>query len=219
MKKLGQFLPLVFLGLMSLNAYAYERGDLLVRAGWASVQAGDKSGEVSTIPGSGVGVDSSDNLGFNFSYFVHDKFAIEVLAALPFEHDLKGEGSLGALGEIGSVKHLPPTVTLQYFPMSAQSKIQPHIGLGINYTTFFDEDASTSLKEALGGKADISLDDSVAPAVVMGLDINYERFIFGFEAYYFNLDTDAEINTGQDTLEVGVDIDPWVLLLSVGYRF
>lgn len=37
-------------------------------------------------------------------------WAVEVLAAWPFEHDISLVGGL----EVGSTKHLPPTVSLQY---------------------------------------------------------------------------------------------------------
>ena len=42
-------------------------------------------------------------------YFVVDHVGIEVLASWPFEHDIAVNG----LGNLGSTKHLPPTVSLR----------------------------------------------------------------------------------------------------------
>ena len=44
-------------------------------------------------------------------YFLKDNLGIEVLAALPFQHDINVVG----VGKVGSTKHLPPTVSLQYY--------------------------------------------------------------------------------------------------------
>jgi outer membrane protein len=59
------------------------------------------------------------------------------LAATPFKHDVLLGDSTEQI-KVGSVKHLPPTFSFQYHFMP-DSKFRPYVGLGPNYTTFFDE--------------------------------------------------------------------------------
>ena len=66
-----------------------------------------------------------------------------VLAAWPFEHDIETKGALAGTGDAAEVKHLPPTVTLQYH-FNTTSRLHPYVGAGINYTNFFSEDTNPS---------------------------------------------------------------------------
>ena len=68
---------------------------------------------------------------FTAEYFVRDNLGIELLAATPFSHEVTLGGSIDA----GTVKHLPPTLSLNYhFPTNSVWK--PYVGAGINYTIF-----------------------------------------------------------------------------------
>ncbi|VEA73944.1 Outer membrane protein W precursor [Serratia rubidaea] len=42
-------------------------------------------------------------------------------------------------GDIATVHHLPPTLMAQYYFGDRQDKLRPYMGVGVNYTTFFDE--------------------------------------------------------------------------------
>ena len=124
------------------TAAAFEQGDWLIRFGLSNV---DPKSDNSPI----VSVDSAASATVNFTYMMTNNWAVEVLAAYPFEHDI----SLVGGPEVGSTKHLPPTVSLQYHFM-ADRAFQPYVGAGVNYTLFFSED----LYGPLAG-ADLSLDD------------------------------------------------------------
>ena len=65
-----------------------------------------------------------------------DNWAVELLAAYPFEHDIY----LVDGPEVGSTKHLPPTVSLQYHFMP-DSTFQPYLGAGVNYTNVLQRKA------------------------------------------------------------------------------
>jgi len=108
---------------------AHEAGDFIFRAGVAYVNPNDDSGAIKSN-GSDVGlgssvvrVDSATSLGLTFAYMFTDNFAVELLSAWPFKHDLKGNDGLDGVS-IGSIKQLPPTLTAQYHFMP-QSKFQP----------------------------------------------------------------------------------------------
>ena len=75
-------------------------------------------------------------------------WGVELLAATPFEHDITIKG---APVDAGSTKHLPPTLTVMWYPMGgSDSRFQPFVGAGVNYTYFWDEDADKELEGALG---------------------------------------------------------------------
>lgn len=204
------------------STFAYEKGDLILRAGVASVQADEDSSNLeingSGIPGTSAGVDNSEQLGLTVSYMLTPHLGLGVLAATPFEHDIKANG-LGL--DAGEAKQLPPTITLQYFPMASASAFQPYVGLGINYTIFFSEDVDSDLETALGTKGDLELDDSFGLAAQIGADYALnERWVLNASVWYLDIDTDATFKFDDGTrIEADVDVDPWVYMLGLGYRF
>jgi outer membrane protein len=88
-----------------------------------------------------VSVDSGTSLTFDLTYMYTERFGVEVLAALPFEHDitLNADGS-----KVGETKHLPPTVSAQYH-FSPGGSIHPYIGVGVNLTRFSSESTTGAL--------------------------------------------------------------------------
>lgn len=206
------------LALSAAPVMALDQGDMLVRFGPTWVMPNDDSGAVSlngaAIAGSGVSVDDGVALGISFTYMMTPNLGVEVLAATPFKHDVKGSGTISGLGTIAEVTHLPPTVSLQYH-FSDFGAWRPYVGAGINYTTFFDEKG----KGAFAG-TDVSLKDSWGWALQAGVDFDVnERWFVGASAYYMAIDTTATIRDGANTYRVNVDIDPWVLMVGGGLRF
>ena len=130
-------------------AQAFEAGDIIVRAGAVTVDPREDSSSISTaltgpIAGTKATLDSDTQLGLNFAYMITDKVGIELLAATPFSHDVGVKG-LGAPldGKFGTIKHLPPTLSVIYYPLDKTSAFQPYVGAGVNYTWFFDDKLSS----------------------------------------------------------------------------
>jgi len=87
-----------------------------------------KSDNGDILGGADVNVDDKTGFAFTLGYRFHDKMGVELLAALPFKHDLQVDGVTD-----GTTKHLPPTLTLQYYPLGGtQARVQPYVGAGIN---------------------------------------------------------------------------------------
>ena len=63
------------------------------------------------------------------SYFFTPNVAAELILTVPQKHTLRAGGAA-----IGSLKHLPPTLLLQYHFNT--SGIKPYVGAGLNYTRF-----------------------------------------------------------------------------------
>lgn len=151
-------------------------------------------------------VDSDWKPTFSLEYYFSPNLGLEVLAALPFKHDISLNGS-----KAGSTKHLPPTVSLQWHFLP-DAKVNPFVGLGLNYTRFF----STRETGPLAG-SNLDLDDSWGLAAHVGVDFALkDRWSLTLDARWMDIDTDVKV----DGNKVGtVNIDPLVYGVAVGYRF
>ena len=211
----------------SLLAQAYEEGDFILRLGAATVSPNEDSDNISlpTDPVTvlnGVEVDDDTQLGIIPAYMVTDHWGLELLAATPFEHDVSVKGlPLDA----GTIKHLPPTLSLQWYPRGNVSGWQPYIGVGLNYTMIYDESVDSDLKDALGAllgaqKVDLSLDDSFGLSAQAGVDIPLnENWAINAGVWYIDIDTQATIKTDVGKVKFDVDIDPWVYNVGIAYKF
>ncbi|TKB55481.1 outer membrane protein OmpW [Ferrimonas aestuarii] len=194
---------------------AREAGDFIVRAGYINVAPNESSQDVDTGDYAGnlgeFGVDSDAQLGLNFTYMVTDAIGIEVLAATPFTHDV----SLGPLGKIAEVTHLPPTVVAQYY--FGSDNIRPYIGAGVNYTYFWDEDFTNNLG---GDLTDLDASGSWGLAAQVGLDWELnENWLINASVWYIDIQTDVDFKLAGTPVSIETDIDPWVYMVSVGYKF
>ena len=213
---------LVAAGLIS-SANAYEAGDFIVRAGAAMVDPSENSGTISPAaisPAGEVGIDDDLQLGLTGTYMVTDNIGIELLAATPFTHTVSLDGDLAGLGSLATAKHLPPTISLQYF-FNNDSNFTPYIGAGVNYTMMLETEITSNGEAVLGslGITDTSVDadDSVGLALQGGLDMALtDNIILGAAVWYMDIETEIEV---ANAVKVDLDIDPWVYMLSVGYKF
>lgn len=188
------------LAALSAPAFAQSQGDWTVGVGVGYV---DPKSDNGTLAGFSTEVGSDARPIFTVEYFFRDNLGIELLAATPFKHDVTLGGSVDA----GSVKHLPPTLSLNYhFPTNSAWK--PYVGVGLNYTTFFDEESP------LG---DLKVDDSFGASVQAGLDyLVSDTGALRLNVRWFDIDSDVTLN-GTD---IGtVEIDPWLVGVSYVHRF
>lgn len=215
--KLSKIVLVTALTVLPLSTIAAEAGDWLVRGGITSVNPDDESGNVFVAGGDlgvGVSVDNNAQLGLNLAYFLNKNWAVEVLAATPFSHDIE----LNTVGALGETKHLPPTVSALYYFDMGDSNVHPYVGLGLNYTVFFDEGFTAANETA--GFSDLDLDDSFGLSTQVGIDVDInEQWFFNASVRWIDIDTEATFKLGADTGTVDVEIDPYVYTLSLGYRF
>ncbi|SEA46158.1 OmpW/AlkL family protein [Microbulbifer marinus] len=221
----------------------YEKGTIIGRIGAGWVDPNDDSNwlrlDGTELPDSRIYVDTGESATITGSWLFADHWGLGLLVAFPFKHDLKisglpnpnGGASLGRVN-LGDIEHLPPTLTVQWFPVCVESWIQPYAGIGVNYTTFMDEDISRTANNyfmtVLGAQAGASLDlkDSWGLAGELGVDIALGRksqWLFNAAVWYLDLDSRAKIRfptvTGTTEIKTDLDIDPWVYSVGIGYRF
>ncbi|MBL8269729.1 OmpW/AlkL family protein [Steroidobacter sp.] len=181
-------------------AQAQDAGEWIWRTGVHTVQPKSDNHAV-------VNVDSAAMLTFSGTYMFAPNWGAEVLAALPFSHDINLNGG----GKVAETKHLPPTVSLQYH-FNPNGSVRPYVGVGLNYTLFFNEDTTGALR---GSK--LELESSFGPAAQLGLDValNSDWFV-NADVRWFDIDTKAKLNGAK----LGtVEIDPYAFGVSIGRRF
>ena len=200
----------------SASVSAHQAGDIIVRAG-AVVVAPNESSQDVVIPGVGnlgeFQVSNNTQVGLNFGYMLTDNFGVELLAATPFSHDV----SLAGVGKIAETKHLPPTLVAQYYFGDAQSKLRPYVGVGVNYTNFFDNEFTNDLGGAL---TDLSMSTSWGLAAQAGVDYQVNKnWLVNASVWYAQISSDVKFKLAGDTVVIDTDINPWVYMVSVGYTF
>ncbi|HLS83613.1 MAG TPA: OmpW family outer membrane protein [Arenimonas sp.] len=180
---------------LAAPAHAQEAGTWAFGVGAHAVKPRSDNG---SLLGGALAIDVGNDWrpSITAEYFFRDNWGIEVLAALPFEHDIRVNGVAAA-----STKHLPPTVSVQYH--FAGQKVSPFLGLGLNYTRFFDEET----KGPLAGN-DLDLDASWGLAAHAGLDfaIGKNKWL-RLDARWIDIETDVKVNGSKAG---SVDIDPLV---------
>ena len=195
-----KLLPVLFaagLTVAAAPAFAQSAGDWTLGLGVHQVDPKSDNGTLAggTLPLS-VGSDAKPSL--TFEYFIRDNLGIEVLAAWPFQHDISVKG----VGRVGSTKHLPPTVSLQYH-FNDKGVVSPLVGVGLNYTTFFSEDTRGALEGA-----NLELGDSWGLAAHAGLDFRVsENAAVRVDVRWIDIDSSVRV----DGARLGTaNIDPLV---------
>ena len=216
---------------VTIPAAQADQGDWLIRGGATMVSPKSDNlkfdaGDLGVLK---LNVQDATSFGFNVAYMMTDNIGIELLAAVPFKHDIDAsvEGVSGS-GKLGSVEHLPPTLSLQYYFMP-DGKFSPYIGLGINWTIFSSEKLSSDFEEALVGEGlidpSLSLDDSFGVAAQVGVDFTFgDSWFLNGDIRWINIESKAKLSATIDgvdeTLSLGtVKIDPFVYSIMIGYRF
>jgi outer membrane protein len=195
---------------------AKEKGDWIIRAGVTYIDPKSDNGTLVVDPLDFEGtirVDSATMLTFDGTYMFSDNFGLEVLAALPFKHDISVDG----LGEVASVKHLPPTVS-GVWNFNPSGTWQPYVGLGVNWTIFFDESEKGFLED---NDASLKLSNSLGFAAVFGLDVMLtERMFLNGNIRYMDIESDAKITIPGETdlvVKTTAKIDPWIYAINIGW--
>ena len=194
---------LAAIGAFVSNAMAQE-GPWLVRARAVHLDPADKSAPVGGVGASDrLTVSSKTIPEIDISYFFTPNIAAELILTYPQKHDVKLDGN-----NIGTFKHLPPTLSLQYHFMP-EKQFSPYVGAGINYTNISD----VKLLNGAGRLEHDSWGYSLQAGVDYKLDKNWS---LNFDIKKVQIRSDVFIG-GAKASEVKVD--PLLIGVGVGYRF
>jgi outer membrane protein len=203
MKTMMKSVVVALIAVAASQAMAQE-SPWLVRARAVHIDPDNKS-----TPVGGVG--AADRLEvatktipeLDISYFFTPHISAELILTYPQKHKVRLDGV-----EIGSFKHLPPTLTAQYH-FAPGATINPYLGVGVNYTRM-------SKVRLLDGAGDLE-NDSWGLALQAGVDLRID------DRWSINADI-KKVNIRSDVFVGGANashlkVDPLLFGLGVGYRF
>lgn len=145
---------------------------------------------------------------FDVSYFFTPQFAAELVLTYPQKQTVRSAGA-----DIGSLKHLPPTLTAQYH-FTGLGAFKPYLGAGLNYTRFSSVSFAPEVQAAL--QPSLSK-DSFGLALQAGFDYEIAQNT------YLNVDVKkVQIRTDVSSAGTGIGtfkVDPWLAGIGIGRRF
>jgi len=203
MKTMMKSVVVALLAVAASQAMAQE-SPWLVRARAVHIDPDNKS-----TPVAGVGaadrleVESKTIPELDISYFFTPHISAELILTYPQKHKVRLDGV-----DIGSFKHLPPTLTAQYH-FAPGATINPYLGLGLNYTRI-------SKVRLLAGAGDLE-NDSWGLALQAGVDFRIDdRWSINADIKKVNLRSDVFVGGANAS---HLKVDPLLFGLGVGYRF
>jgi len=186
----------------ALPAQAQDSGSWIVRARALYLDSANKDST-----GLDLSVNNKTFPEVDISYFFSPNLAVELILTYPQEHDVRAGGT-----DIGSIKHLPPTLSLQYH--FSGMGWRPYVGVGLNYTRL----TSVKFDPAVEAALDPSLKrNSWGLAVGAGVDVPLGG------GWLINADV-KKVQIGTDVYSFGTKvgtfkIDPLLFSIGVGKQF
>ena len=205
-------------------AFAQDRtgiaaGDVLLRLRGIVVAPNESSGSITpTFPGEHVKVNNSVMPEIDVTYMATDTIGFELIAATT-KHTASGTtGTTGSIGKLASTWVLPPTLTAQYH-FNPHGTMRPYLGAGVNYTIFWNENASRGLENAVGPTR-VRMSDSFGWAAQAGVDVDINPKMFvNFDVKYIDIKTKARLDTTAiGRQDVRMTLDPLVFGVGIGFR-
>ena len=138
------------------------------------------------------------------TYFFNKNVAAELVLTVPQKQTVN---STYFGGDIGTFKHLPPTLLAQYH-FTDFNGFKPYVGAGINYTKI-------SNVHLLDGAATLD-SHSWGGALQVGVDIPLDKnWSLNFDVKKIYIKTDVYTTSNLGTLK----LDPVAASVGIGYRF
>jgi outer membrane protein len=197
MKKIT--IAIAALTLLSGAAFA-EQSPWMVRARGVGLDMANKDSTAL-----GLSVNNKTIPEIDISYFINKNVAVELILTVPQKQTVN---SSALATDIGTFKHLPPVMTLQYhFDNFADFK--PYVGAGLNYTQI-------TQVNLLDGGANIN-SHSWGAALQAGVDFPIDKNLsFNIDIKKLNLKTDVFV--GGDNKGV-LKLNPTLIGVGLGYRY
>ena len=159
--------------------------------------------------GLGLSINNKWMPELDVSYFFTPNIAAELVLTYPQKHDLRANG----LGQIGSLKHLPPTLLAQYH-FTNFGAFKPYVGAGVNFTRFSSVNFDPAVQAALNPSIK---KNSFGGALQIGFDYALDKnWSLNFDVKKVFIETDvSSAGTKVGTFKV----NPVLVGVGLGYRF
>jgi outer membrane protein len=158
--------------------------------------------------GLGLSINNKTFPELDISYFITPNLATELILTYPQKQTLYSNG-----GEIGSFKHLPPTLTVQYH-VTGLGGFRPYAGVGLNVTNISDVQFTPAVVSALHPNVKRT---SYGAAIQGGFDFAVGGgWLLNFDVKKVQIKT--KVYSG--TTEAGTfKVDPLLVGVGLGMRF
>ncbi|RZL33067.1 MAG: OmpW family protein [Rubrivivax sp.] len=188
---------------LALQPALADEGPLLIRVRALHLDSANKDST-----GLGLSINNKTFPELDISYFIAPQIAAELVLTYPQKQTIYSKGSA-----IGSLKHLPPTLTLQYH-FNPTGTLRPYIGAGVNYTNFSAVEFTPAVQAAL--KPGIK-HNSWGAAWQIGADVEVSK------GTYLNVDL-KKVSLGTTVYSNGASagklkVDPLLASVGLGWQF
>ena len=200
MKK--QLIVIAALAAMGAGVVQAQQSPWMIRARAVNLDMANKD---ETVVSPALTVNNKTIPEIDISYFITKNIAAELILTVPQEQKVYLSGA-----QIGTFKHLPPTLTLQYH-FTDLGAFKPYLGAGLNYTAIDKESLS------VGGTPATLSGSSWGPAFQAGVDFPIDK------NWSVNLDV-KKIYIKSNVYLGGTDLgtlklNPLAVGVGLGYRF
>ena len=190
-------------GVAAPLAVQAQEGPFMVRLRAVQLDSANKDST-----GLGLSVNNKVIPEIDLSYFMTPNWAAELVLTYPQKHTIRADGT-----KIGSLKHLPPTLTVQYH-FTGSGDFKPYLGAGLNYTRFSSVEFIPAVEAALSPSID---KNSFGLALQAGFDYKLSTNVYlNFDVKKVQIRTDVS-SAGTKVGEFRVD--PWLIGIGIGQRF
>lgn len=167
---------------VSFNACAEGDSNWMVRVRAVHVDWANESGSIGAlaVPANAIHLENKTIPEVDISYFFTKNLAAELILTYPQKHTVRVTQSAAGAFDAGSLKELPPTLTLQYH-FTPDAQFRPYVGAGFNYTTFSKVDlaplnavsggVNTLDRSSFGGALQAGFDVKVGANSYINLDV------------------------------------------------
>jgi outer membrane protein len=177
-------------------------------------------------PGVNFKFENTNTLYAGYIRRLTEHFQVEFALGVPPLTKAEGRGpaSLGSVpydGEqLTTTRWFSPTLLVQYSFFDESKPLRPFVGIGVNYTNFYDRDFTAAGEAASGGPTKLSLTSSVGPAATGGLAWRLAPRWHVYASYSWSqVKTDLKADTAGVIRTTRISFSPQPIIVSIGYAF
>lgn len=190
------------------------------------VQSTDLQGAF-TPPGYSLDVKNTQTAYFAYIRRITSYLDLEIAGGIPPNTKTVGKGpaTVGSVPyngvTIATAKWAAPSALLEYKFFSESAALRPYVGVGVNYTSFYDRDVTTAGQQATGGPTRLSLTPSVGPVGTVGLKYSPSQARWSVIASWSisRVDSDIKTDTAGTIRTAHIDFRPQAVVIAAGYSF
>ena len=179
-----------------------------------------------TPPGINLRVADVNTLYLGYLRHFDAHWTLEVAGGVPPTTRTYGKGpaTVGSVPfdgqKVATAKWASPSVLIDYTFLDPSKPVRPFIGIGVNYTRFYERNSTAAGDAANGGPTSISLSNSWGPAAAAGASWQINRQFSLHAAYsgarvnsHYTSDTSGVIRT------TTIHFNPRAWVVAGGYSF